>query len=62
MWRSPIVLALGISLTGATAMAVELVEGEPVPEIPLPSMKDSHPMTIADFAGRKLALHIFASW
>ena len=37
-------------------------EGDVFPEIRLPSLKDGSPMSVADFRGRKLVLHIFASW
>ena len=35
--------------------------GQPFPNILLPSL-DGRPMSIADFRGHKLILHIFASW
>ena len=37
-------------------------EGDVFPEIRLPSLKDGSPMSVADFRGQKLVLHIFASW
>jgi hypothetical protein len=36
--------------------------GEPFPEIAFPSADAGRPMSLADFRGKKLLLHIFASW
>lgn len=36
--------------------------GEPFPQIAFPSVDDGRPMSLADFRGQKLLLHIFASW
>jgi hypothetical protein len=36
--------------------------GQKFPEIVLPSLKDGQPMSITQFRGKKLILHIFASW
>jgi hypothetical protein len=41
-------------------MAFEV--GQPFPLILLPSLKDGNPMSVADFRGKKLVLHIWASW
>lgn len=41
--------------------AADLDVGQPFPEIVLPSI-DGEPMSIAAFRGRKVALHVFASW
>jgi hypothetical protein len=35
---------------------------EPFPELTLPSLKDGSPASLADFRGRKVVLHVFASW
>ena len=35
--------------------------GQPFPSILLPSV-DGRPMSIADYRGHKLILHVFASW
>ncbi len=43
---------------GATQLAV----GEMVPNIVLPSLKDGRPVSLGQFRGKKLILHIFASW
>lgn len=36
--------------------------GDRFPEVVLPSADDGRPMSLADFRGKKLILHIFASW
>jgi len=61
-------LALGAALLGAmfaseTASAQGLiVEGEPFPEIAFPALEDGTAMSIRDFRGEKVVLHVFASW
>jgi len=36
--------------------------GDPFPEISLPEVRDGQPMSVTDFRGRKVLLHVFASW
>jgi hypothetical protein len=36
--------------------------GEPFPVVPFPSAEDGSPVSIADFRGDKVLLHVFASW
>ncbi len=36
--------------------------GEPFPDMLLPSLADGQPRSLADFRGRKVVLHVFASW
>ena len=36
--------------------------GEPFPDIVLPDANDGSAMSLADFHGQKVMLHIFASW
>lgn len=36
--------------------------GEPFPTLALPALEDGRPRSIVDFRGKKLILHIFASW
>jgi len=43
------------------AASAELKTGQAFPEITLPSLEGPE-LSIADFRGRKIALHIFASW
>lgn len=37
-------------------------EGEPAPELPLPSIADGKPMSLAAMRGKKTLLLVFASW
>jgi len=43
------------------AASAELRPGQPFPDIVLPAL-DGPERSIADFHGRKIALHVFASW
>ena len=54
--------ALAAALSPVVVGAPGLQEGEPFPDIVLPSMTDGRPMSLADFRGRKVILHVFASW
>ena len=60
--RTGILLALGTLLGGPATPAAEIREGQPFPEIRLPAMRDGRPLSVADFRGSKLVLHVFASW
>jgi hypothetical protein len=51
--------AIGVaSVAGASPFRV----GEPVPRLRLPSVADGRPLSLADFRGEKLMLHVWASW
>ena len=54
-------LACAVTVAPA-APSLPFEVGAPFPDIVLPSLEDGRPTTVADFAGRKLALHVFASW
>lgn len=45
------------SLQGA-----QIEVGKPFPSLLLPSLDDGRPLSLEDFRGRKLVLHIWASW
>ncbi len=49
-------------LSASGVQAADLRVGERFPEIALPSLADGTPLSVADFRGRKLALHVWASW
>ena len=36
--------------------------GQPFPTLALPSADDGHPVSVAEFRGKKLIVNIFASW
>ena len=42
--------------------SVEFHEGERFPTTVFPSLDGGRPGSVADFRGKKLILHIFASW
>lgn len=46
-------------LVGALA---EFPVGEPFPDLRLPALDGGDPLSIADFRGEKVVLHVFASW
>lgn len=56
------VLLLSASLGSAAERPDSIRVGAPFPNVVLPSLKDGRPMSIADFRGKKVILHIFASW
>lgn len=45
-----------------TADRVGFEVGDRFPEVVLPSLADGTPLSIASFRGRKLVLHVWASW
>ena len=49
-----------VSSEANTPMTLEV--GQPFPNIVLPNLADGRPGTIGQFHGRKLLLHVFASW
>ena len=58
---SALVLAAVFWNTPAHASA-DLQEGQAFPVLVLPSLDNGKPLSIEDFRGRKIALHVFASW
>ena len=36
--------------------------GQPFPHLVLPALEDGQPTSLARFRGKKIILHIFASW
>ena len=43
-----------------TSMGFEV--GNPFPTLAFPSLEDGQPRSITEFRGKKLILHVFASW
>ncbi len=39
-----------------------LETGQPFPAIVLPALEGGRPASVADYRGRRLVLHVFASW
>lgn len=57
------VLVIAGTLRGQGSLAKAGIEvGKAFPQIRLPSMTDGELMSIADFRGQKVLLHVFASW
>jgi hypothetical protein len=59
----PLVALLAATSSTAGQLPPQPFEvGTSFPSLSLPSLEDGRPASIADFRGRKLILHIFASW
>jgi hypothetical protein len=41
---------------------ITLDVGRPFPDLLLPALRDGKPTSLADFRGKKVVLHVFASW
>jgi hypothetical protein len=54
-------VAISVAAAG-TAPSHSFDVGSPFPVIALPSLDGGRPMSVEDFRGRKLVLHIWASW
>jgi hypothetical protein len=55
-------LLVGKPGTGEPAPADKFEVGQAFPDIVLPSLSDGHPSSLSQFRGKKVLLHIFASW
>ncbi len=55
-------LALALIPAMAADQPPRIEVGQPFPDLVLPRMEDGRPASISDFRGKKLALHIWASW
>ena len=53
------VLSVGTSVAGRMG-SIEV--GQPFLDLTLPSAHDDAPLSIANFRGEKVVLHVFASW
>jgi hypothetical protein len=42
--------------------AASFQRGQPFPDVLLPSLENGEPLSIGQFQGQKLMLHLFASW
>ena len=58
-----LIMAASLALTASAAHAQSAIEvGSPFPDIVLPSLEDGSPTSITAYRGRKVVLHVFASW
>jgi hypothetical protein len=63
-------LAVILLVTGMASAQSRIAElsptgfqvGQAFPTLSLPSVEDGRPLSLADFRGKKVILHIFASW
>ncbi len=59
--------AVTLVVTNAPATSAQRLDprfdvGDVFPDLVLPSLEDGTPMRLSDFRGRKVMLHVFASW
>ncbi len=54
--------ALLVAAAPALAAKDRFPVNQPFPNIALPALADGRPASIADYRGKKVLLHIFASW
>jgi len=53
--------ALAVGASPARS-AVTIQAGKPFPNLVLPALEDGSPRSLLDYRGRKVVLHVFASW
>lgn len=65
-WRSILfsgLLPVALPLLGGSPLEQAGIEqGRPFPDLRLPSLHDGRATSLSEFRGRKLILHVFASW
>ena len=62
-YRAAPALLLSLFLAApAGAQEVDLREGQPFPDIPLPTLSDGGLRSVSSYRGERLVLHVFASW
>ena len=49
-----------VKVTAPTDVAIE--GGRPFPNLVLPSLADGRPSSLVQYRGKKVLLHVFASW
>ncbi|MFQ5718593.1 MAG: hypothetical protein ACE5IK_03505 [Acidobacteriota bacterium] len=52
-------LLAGPALAGGMG---QIQVGQPFPALVLPAAEDAHPTSLDEYLGRKVVLHVFASW
>ena len=57
-----IAIATLLLMLAALAGASPFRVGHPAPRLQLPSIADGAAVSLADFAGEKLVVHVWASW
>jgi hypothetical protein len=51
-----------VTPSGAQAQGIGFEMGQPFPTLSFPALEDGRPRSIADFRGKRVILHVFASW
>jgi len=51
-----------LAMTASAQSAYRIQVGEPFPDLLLPSLDDGKPLSVSNFRGEKVILHVFASW
>ena len=64
MKRIPAVILAGAvaSMASSALAGPDLAPGDRFPSLVLPDLEQGRPTSLEDFRGKKLVLHIFASW
>jgi len=56
------VLVAGSQIAAPQDASARFKVGQPFPGLAFPSIDDGRPSSIAQYRGKKILLHIFASW
>ena len=59
---STLAMAMCFVAHSASAAPPDLTVGKPFPNLALPALNGARAMSISDFRGKKVILHVFASW
>lgn len=59
---STVAMVMCFAAHPASAAPSDLAVGKPFPNLALPALDGGRAMSIADFRGKKVILHVFASW
>lgn len=55
-------LGCGSPVTMDAPSDVAIKVGQPFPNLVLPSLEDGRPSSLVQYRGKKVLLHVFASW
>ena len=63
-WGSLTGIALALLLVASIGAAAPsgFQVGQSFPHLTLPTLEDGQPLSVADYRGKKVILHIWASW
>ncbi len=60
--RKLVITCLMLSVLVPAGQAATFEVGRPVPTLALPAADDGRQISVLDFKGKKVVLHVFASW